>query len=164
MPSSGMPAVKTAGSASGAPSPYTLAGPPDWLSLLKELAFILDRRGDDELGLLELAQRARPADSHGGAQGADQVLGAIVDASRAQQDLTERPALADVDSGAARQVGIGGGHPPVIAATGRVGRAGQDRADHHRVGAGGEGLGVVAAHAHSAIRDDLDPPTGLSKG
>src|SRR4051812_2077169 len=51
-----------------------LCAHPDLLSLLKELAFVLDRRRDHELGLLELAQRARAADPHGGAKGADEVL------------------------------------------------------------------------------------------
>ncbi len=44
---------------------------------------------------------------------------------------------------------------PVAAAAGRLGRAGQRRADHHRVGAAGDRLGDVAGAAHAAVGDDV---------
>src|SRR2546428_10598193 len=54
----------------------------DLLRLLEELALVLDRGRDHELGLLEVAQRLRSADSHRRTQGAHQVLGAVIDPCR----------------------------------------------------------------------------------
>ena len=54
-----------------------------------------------------------------------------------------------------------GGHAPVVAAARRLVRAGERRADHHRVGTAGDRLGDVAAGAHPAVRDDLHVDAGL---
>ena len=63
---------------------------------------------------------------------------------------------ADVDARAARQVGVWRRHAPVEALRGRLLGARERRADHHRVGTGGERLADVGADAHAAVRDDRD--------
>ena len=52
-------------------------------------------------------------------------------------------------------------HPPVVAAAGRLVRAGHRRADHHGVGATGDRLGDVAAGAHAAVGDHVAVAAGL---
>jgi len=54
-------------------------------------------------------------------------------------------------------------HAPVVAATGRLLGLGQRRADHHRVGPAGDGLGDVAAGAHAAVGDDVAVLTRLQQ-
>src|SRR5207302_2522215 len=100
----------------------------DLLSLLEELALVLDRRRNHQLRLLELAQGRGSAYAHRRTEGADQVLRAVIDPRRAQQDLAQCPPLADFDTSPAWEVRIRGRHPPVIAAAGSVRCAGEDRA------------------------------------
>ena len=49
----------------------------------------------------------------------------------------------------------------MVAASGRLEGARQGRGDHHRVGAAGNGLGDVAAGAHTAVGDDVAVASGL---
>ena len=49
----------------------------------------------------------------------------------------------------------------MVAATRRVRGAGEDGADHHRIGARGERLGDVTPDSHTAIGDDLDAAATL---
>src|SRR6266581_1463346 len=95
-----------------------LAWTPQLLRLLEDLAFGLDGGRDDQLGLLQLADRLGPHRAHAGADGPD-------------EDLLERARDADADARAARQVRVRRRHAPVIAAPGRLGRAREGRADHH---------------------------------
>ena len=79
----------------------------------------------------------------------------------ADEDLGERRLLARVHARAARQRGVERRHAPVVAAAGRLVRAGERRADHHRVGAARDRLGDVAAGAHAAVGDDVHVHAGL---
>ena len=63
---------------------------------------------------------------------------------------------AELDALAARQVGVVRLAAPVEAAARGVGGPGERRADHHRVGAAGDGLGDVAGAADRAVGDDVD--------
>src|SRR5207253_10290167 len=60
---------------------------PQLLSLLEDLAFGLDRRSDDQLRLLELADRARPDRAHAGSDRADQIERAVLGEGGAEEDL-----------------------------------------------------------------------------
>src|SRR2546426_8859670 len=133
-----------------------LAWTPQLLRLLEDLALGLDGGRDDQLGLLQLADRLGPHRAHAGADGPDEVQRAVLREGRPEEDLLERARDADADARAARQVRVRRRHAPVIAAPGRVGRAREGRADHHGVGAGGEGLAHVAARRHAAVGDDRD--------
>ena len=53
-------------------------------------------------------------------QSADEVLGAVDDGAGPEQYLLERALDADLDSRAARQVGVGVGHAPVVALARRL--------------------------------------------
>ena len=77
-------------------------------------------------------------------------------AARAEEDLLQRADRADLDPLAARQLGVVRLGPPVVAAAGRVGGAGEGGAEHDGVGAAGDGLDDVAAVAHAAVGDDVD--------
>ena len=68
------------------------------------------------------------------------------------------PAYTRVPRGQRR---VEGRHAPVVAAARRLVRAGERRADHHRVGAAGDRLGDVAAGAHAAVGDDVHVHAGL---
>src|ERR687892_1021673 len=118
---------------------------PQLLRLLEDLAFGLDRGRDDQLRLLQLADAPGADRAHAGPDGADEVQGAVLGERRAEQDLLQRAGHPYPDPGAARQVGVRGGHAPVIAAPGRLDRARERRADHHGVGARRERLADVAA-------------------
>src|SRR2546422_9729830 len=133
-----------------------LAWTPQLLRLLEDLAFGLDGGRDDQLRLLQLADRLRPHRAHAGADGPDEVQRAVLREGRPEQDLLERARDADADARAPRQVRVRRRHAPVIAAPGRLGRAREGGADHHGVGAGGEGLAHVAARRHAAVGDDRD--------
>src|SRR5215470_12980840 len=162
MPSTGIPASNSAFGGSGAPSSYTLDGPPEstiprypprstvssgsaheriseytessrirraincvycppksmmailsgvstmlggalpraaeLLGLLEDLAFGLDRRRDDQLGLLELTDVAGSHRAHARANGADQVERSILGEGRPEKDLLQRPGDADADA------------------------------------------------------------------
>src|SRR5262249_7482417 len=95
------------------PGPFLLAH-ADALGLLEDLALRLDRRRQDQLGELELADRPRPHRSHARLERADQVHGAVVGERRAVEDLLERPDHADADPGPPREVRVRGGHAPVV--------------------------------------------------
>src|SRR5438445_184556 len=141
-------------------SPPSLAAShphPDPLLALLQLALGLDRRGHHHLRVLKLADGSRSAHSHRALQRADQIHAAVVDVGRPEEHLAEGALDPGADARTPRQVGIGGRHAPVIAVSGRLLGAGEDRSDHHRVGAAGEGLADVAADAHPAIGDDRDP-------
>src|ERR1041384_7869873 len=94
---------------------------PQLLRLLEDLALGLDRRRDDELGLLQLADALRAHGAHAGPDGAHQVQRAVLGEGRPEQDLLQRARLPHPDARAARQVRVRGGHAPVIAAPGRLG-------------------------------------------
>ena len=58
-------------------------------------------------------------------------------------------------------VGAGGHRRPVPTAAGRVGGAGERRAEHDGVGTAGDGTGDVAAGVHAAVGDEVDVDAGL---
>src|SRR5947207_7711549 len=132
---------------------FPLPRAPQLLRLLEDLALGLDRRRDDELGLLQLADALRAHRAHAGPDRPHQVERAVLGEGRPEQDLVEGAGHAHPDAGAARQVGVRGGHAPVIAAPGSLGGPRERRADHDRVGAGREGLTHVAARRHAAVGD-----------
>src|SRR5262245_2938697 len=76
------------------------------LGALEDLALRLDRRRDDQLGLLQLADVARPDRAHARADRPDQVERAVLGERGPEQDLLERPRHADPDPRAARQVRV----------------------------------------------------------
>src|SRR6266850_2113608 len=127
---------------------------PQLLRLLEDLALGLDRRRDDELGLLQLADALRAYRAHAGPDGAHQVQRAVLGEGRPEQDLLQRARLPDPDARAARQVRVRRGHAPVVAAARRLGGPREGGADHDRVGARREGLADVAAGRHAAVGDD----------
>ena len=129
-------------------------------ALLEDLALGLDRRRDDQLGLLQLADAARADRAHAGPDRADQVERAVLGEGRAEQDLLERSGDAHPDARAARQVGVRRRHAPVVAAARRLVGAREGRADHDRVGARGERLADVAARRHAAVGDDRHVAAG----
>ena len=121
----------------------------------------LERGRDHHLGPVEGRDVLVAAGGHRGAQAAHQVEGAVVLVGRAEQDLLERAVLGGLHARAARQRRVEGGHPPVVAAAGRLVGARQRRADHHGVGAAGERLRDVAAVPHAAVGDHLHVLAGL---
>ena len=125
------------------------------------LALGLQRRGDHDLGLLELLDRLVAAGRHRGAQRAEEVHAAVVLVGRAEQDLAQRAAHRGAHPGAARQRRVEGGHAPVEAAGRRLEGGRQRRAEHDGVGAAGDGLGDVAALGHAAVGDDVHVDAGL---
>src|SRR5207249_9260002 len=88
----------------------------DALRSLQALAFGLQRRGDHDLGLLELLDRLIATRRHRRAEGAEQVEAAVVLVGRPDQDLLERAPDLGLDPGAPRQGRVEGGHAPVEAA------------------------------------------------
>ncbi len=66
---------------------------------------------------------------------------------------------ADLEPGAARQVGVVRLAAPVIAVARRLRRPGERRPDHDSVGAERQRLGDVAAAGHAAIGDDVHVPS-----
>ena len=133
----------------------------DRLVALELLALGLERRRDHHLGAVERRDVLVAAGGHRRAQAAHQVERAVVLVGGAEQDLLERAVLGGLHARAARQRRVEGGHAPVEAAAGRLVGARERRADHHGVGAAGEGLGHVAAVAHAAVGDDLHVLAGL---
>ncbi len=61
----------------------TSAGHPDLLGLLEELALSQDRRGDHQLGLLELLDGPSATDPHRRLDRSQEVLSAVIDPGRA---------------------------------------------------------------------------------
>src|SRR5688500_12424956 len=141
-------------------APRPLPRTPQLLGLLEDLALRLDRRSNDQLRLLQLANRLGAHGAHARADGAHQVQGAVLGERRPEEDLLERSGGADPDARAARQVAVRRGHAPVIALAGRLVGTGEGRADHDRVGTGRERLAHVAARRHAAVGDDRDVPAG----
>src|SRR6266545_8368064 len=151
----GRSSAPCSGTGSGTTSPTALPGHPDLLRLLELLALGLDGRGEHQLRLLEVVDRFVAARGHRGAEGAHQVQRPVVLVGGADDDLLERRGLFHLHPRPARKRWMEGGHPPVVAASRRLLGAGEGRADHHRVGAAGDGLGDVAAGAHPAVGDDV---------
>src|SRR5207237_6075535 len=82
---------------------------PQLLGLLEHLALGLDGGRDDDLGLLQLADRLRPHRAHAGANGADEIQRAVFCERRPEQDLVERARDAHADTRSeGRRVGKGG--------------------------------------------------------
>src|SRR5256885_16693136 len=59
---------------------------PQLLGLLEHLALGLDGGRDDDLGLLQFADRLRPHRAHAGANGADEIQRAVFREGRPEQD------------------------------------------------------------------------------
>src|SRR5438034_6552981 len=135
---------------------------PHVLSLLVRLSLGLDGGSHDELGLLELPDRRVSRGRHGGGERAEQVQRAVVLVGRTHEDLGERGDLLGLHPGATRKARMERGHPPMVAPTRSLVRAGEGGADHHRVGAAGDGFGDVSAGPHAAVRTDVAVPAGLS--
>src|SRR6266542_3903335 len=152
----GRSSAPCSGTGSGTTSPTALPGHPDLLRLLELLALGLDGRGEHQLRLLEVVDRFVAARGHRGAEGAHQVQRPVVLVGGADDDLLERRGLFHLHPRPARKRWMEGGHPPVVAASRRLLGAGEGRADHHRVGAAGDGLGdggrLRDAHTEHATR------------
>src|SRR5215510_6748396 len=73
---------------------------PQLLCLLEDLALGLDRRRDDDLGLLQLADAEGAHRAHAGADRTHQVQRAVLGEGRTEQDLLERSRDAHADTGA----------------------------------------------------------------
>ena len=125
----------------------------DRLVALERLALGLQRRGDHQLGPVELRDVLVAAGRHRGPQAAHQVERAVVLAGRARDDLLERAVLRRRHPRAARERRVERRHAPVEAVARRLVGARQRGADHHRVGAAGDRLRDVAARAHAAVGD-----------
>src|SRR6266404_9167069 len=74
----------------------------DTLDGLEQFAFGFDGGRDDDLGLLKLGDVTGADVAHAGGDRSNQVLAAIVDFGRAEQNLFQRTGGADFDAGAAR--------------------------------------------------------------
>src|SRR5439155_21345696 len=72
-----------------------LAWAPQLLRLLEDRALGLDGGRDDQLRLLQLADRLRCHRPHPGAAGPDEIQRPVFRESRREQDLLERAAAAD---------------------------------------------------------------------
>src|SRR6185369_5777347 len=83
---------------------YALPRASQLLRLLEDLAFGLDRRRDDELGLLQLLDALSAHRPHARADGAHEVQGAVLGEGRSEEDLLQRARHAHPDASAARQV------------------------------------------------------------
>src|SRR5262249_34350145 len=75
-----------------------LAGPPQFLRLLEDLAFRLDRRGDDQLRLLELANVLGSHRAHARSNRADEVQRSVLGERGPEEDLLERPRDSHADA------------------------------------------------------------------
>src|SRR3989338_5523277 len=96
--------------------PPGAAGRGQPLRALEHLALGLDRGGDDQLGLLELADTGRAHGPHASPDGAHEVERAVLREGGPVEDLLERAGDADADARAARQIRVRSRHAPVIAA------------------------------------------------
>src|SRR5213592_374346 len=70
-----------------------LAWTPQLLRLLEDLAFGLDGGRDDQLGLLQLADRLGPHRAHAGADGPDEVQRAVLREGRPKRICSSEPAM-----------------------------------------------------------------------
>src|ERR1041384_3829007 len=68
---------------------------PQLLRLLEDLALRLDRRRDDQLGLLQLLDALRAHRAHAGADGADEIERAVLGERRSEEDLIQRAGHTD---------------------------------------------------------------------
>src|SRR5260370_12288356 len=118
------------------------------LGLLEDLSLRGDRRSDHHLHVLELGDVVRAAYAQRRTQRPGEVLASVVHPRGAEQDLVQGRLRAHVDSGAAREVGVGSGHAPVEALRGRLLGARERGADHHLVRARRECLAHVGSEAH----------------
>src|SRR6266581_1606125 len=105
------------------------------LGLLERLALRGDRGGDDHLDVLELGDVARATYSKRRTQSAGEVLAAVVDAGRAEQDLLQGRLRAHMHPGATRKVRIRRRHAPVVALRRRFLGSRERGPDHDRIGA-----------------------------
>src|SRR2546427_11214831 len=103
-----------------------LAWTPQLLRLLEDLAFGLDGGRNDQLGLLQLADRLRAHRAHAGADGPHEVQRAVLREGRPEEDLLEGARDADADGRPPRQGRVGRRHAPVIAGPGRLDRCSGD--------------------------------------
>src|SRR5690606_12771205 len=110
----------------------------------------------DDLDPLEFLHIGVPGGSHGAAERAHEVHGAVAGGSRAAHDLLQGADRADLEPLAPRQLVVVCFAAPVVAAAGGFDGAGQRGADHDRVGAAGQRFSDVAAAGHPAVRDDVD--------
>src|SRR5713226_7776150 len=113
----------------------TLARGAELLRALEDLALGLDRGRDDQLGLLQLADVHGAHRAHAGADGPHEVERAVLGEGGPEEDLLERARDPYPDTRAARQIGVGRGHAPVVAAARSLLGAREGGADHDRVGA-----------------------------
>src|ERR687898_1380587 len=98
------------------------------LLALELLALRLQRRRHHHLGAVEGGNVLVAAGRHRGAQSPHEVERAVVLPGWPHQDLLQGPVLGRRDAGAARQRRMERRHAPVVAATGSLGRSGQERA------------------------------------
>src|SRR2546421_4867030 len=126
------------------------------LRLLERLALGSDRGGDDHLGVLELGDVVGSADPQRGSEGSGEILAAVIDPGRTEQDLSQRRLGPNLHAGATWEVRVGCRHAPVVALGRRLFGAGEWRPDHHSVGSTSECLADVGADAHAAVGDDGD--------
>src|SRR3954451_9798239 len=131
------------------------------LLALELLALAHEGRRDHHLRTVEGRDVLVAAGGHRGAEGAEQVEGAVVLGGGAEQDLLERAVLERGDARAARQRRVEGGHAPVVAAAGRLVGARERRADHDGVGSTRERLRDVAAIAHATVGEHVHILAGL---
>src|SRR2546430_17639718 len=83
-----------------------LAWTPQLLRLLEDLALGLDGGRDDQLRLLQLADRLRSHRPHAGADGSDEIQRAAFREGRPEEDLLQQPAEADPAARARGQVAV----------------------------------------------------------
>src|SRR5215510_10395585 len=131
----------------------TLAWTPQLLRLLEDLALGLDGGRDDQLRLLQLADRLRSHRAHAGADRPDEIQRAVFREGGPEENLLERARDPDANPGAPRQIRVRRRHAPVVTAPRCLDGARERRADHDGVGARRERLTDVAARCHAAIGD-----------
>src|SRR5207237_7387282 len=105
---------------SGASVTLDSAGHADALGALQRLALGLQRGRDHDLGLLEFLHGLVAGRRHRRAQRAEEVERAVVLVRGPDEDLGERGLLAREHTRTAGQRGMERGHPPVVAASGRL--------------------------------------------
>ncbi len=127
---------------------------PDALHGLEQFSFGPDRWRDDNFGLLEFGNAPSADVAHAGGDRADQILAAIVNFCRTEENLLQRAGGAHFYARPSGEVGMWSSHAPVVAAAGRFLRPGKRAPDHHSVCAASERFANVPASAHSAIGND----------
>src|SRR5580658_1514993 len=117
----------------------------DVLYGLEQFALGLDAGGEDDLGFLKFTDAGGADVAHAGGDRADQILRTVVHRRRSEENLFQRTGDTHFDARAAGQIGVRGGHAPVVPLPRRLLRAGEGAADHDRVRTAGQGLADVAA-------------------